>query len=301
MIAGIDLGTTYTKDHLGNIYPSGISENTLMSTNVFAVDNKQYAMELHHQRAEYDTNINKGLNKNTRINFLYALYKLAESENTIFETVLTALPCSQWKNDITVEQFKKYLLYNMPLELDLNGNKKTILIENLEIVPESSTAYYATNMDYYRFNGRKVLIVDIGGLTINSCLYDGDQYVDCHTDESGILKVYKDTAEAIMTETGENIRYTDMFNILKSGLYIRGQKVDIEPIILPVIMTHCNSIYKDLKLKWSIDTIPYVIMIGAGSITLHKYILHFIPHAELSSDPQIIAAIGMGEMVGANI
>ena len=298
--AGIDLGTTYTKDHLGNIYSSGISEDTCMASNVFTVDGKQYSMELQNYKAQFDININKGLNKNTRINFLYALYKLA-NEYTIFDNVVTALPCSQWKNSQTVERFKEYLSVSTPLELDVNGIAKIIQVENLEIVPESSTAYYTSDMDYTRFNGRKVLLIDIGGLTLNSVLYENDEFVDCHTDEFGILKVYKDIAEAITTETGKDIKYTDVFDILQYGLSIKGNTIDIESFVKSIILSHCSNIYKNLKLKWSIDTIPYVVMIGAGSITMYKYLKVYIPHAELSKNPQTIAAIGMYELVGCKL
>jgi hypothetical protein len=297
MFAGIDLGTTYIKDHLGNIYSSGISENISLMSNILTVNNKQYAMELQHRNAEFDININKGLNKNTRINFLYALYKLAD-EYTVFSNVIVGLPCSIWKNTDSVEKFKEYLSVKEPLTLELNEQKKTIIVENLDCCPEGSTAYFSQEIDSQRFSGRKVLLIDIGALTINTILFENDDFVDCHTDEFGILKVYKDMAEAITSFTSENIQFTDMFDILQNGLNINGTKVDIEETIKPIALNHCANIYKNLKLKWSINTIPFVCMIGAGSITMYKYLKVFVPHAELIESAQTIAAIGIGQIVG---
>lgn len=299
--AGIDLGTTYIKDHKGNIFPSGISENIYSSSNIMTVDGKRYSMELSNQKAEFDININKGLNKNTRLNFLYALYKLANQDETIFQNCIVGLPCSQWKSEITVEQFKKYLNVYEPITIEVNQEEKTIQIDNLDVVPEGSTAFYSLEMDTQRFNGRKVLLIDWGGLTLNSILFENDEFVDCHTDEFGILKVYKDMAEAITSSTGENVQYTDMFAILQSGFIVNGKEVEIEQIIKPIAIEHCSNIYKNLKLKWSVSSIPYVCMIGAGSINMTRYLKNYIPHAELQPNPQLLAAIGMGELAGVKI
>ena len=122
-----------------------------------------------------------------------------------------------------------------------------------------------------------------------------------YTDEIGILKIYKDMAEAISSYTGENIEYTDMFNILQNGLYINGILVDIEPTIKPIALYHSNNIYKNLKLKWSISSIPFVPIVGGGAITMYKYLKTFIPHLEITAKPQLLSVIGMGSLVGCKL
>ena len=63
-------------------------------------------------------------------------------------------------------------------------------------------------------------------------------------------------------------------------------------------MNYCQKVYRNLKLKWSIDTIPYVPLVGAGSIALEKYFKEFAPHATLQPNAQMLSAIGMREMAG---
>jgi len=297
MIAAIDLGTTYTKTNTGLIFPSGISEQICMQSNVMTLGKKQYVMELSNYRAEFDININKGLNKNTRLNFIYALTKTANYEDTHYNSVYTSLPCSQWKSEDTVSQFKDYLSIDEPIQVDIDGYTKTISVGEIYVLPEDAPAYYCSEINNVRFNGRKVLLIGIGSLTTNSILFENDSLVDLHTDEIGILKIYKDCAEKITTITGYDIKYTDMFGILQYGLYISGKPINIESIIEPIIMEYCNTIYKNLKLKWSIDTIRYVPLIGAGGITLEKYLKRYIPQIELQENPQLLSVIGMGEMV----
>jgi hypothetical protein len=293
---GLDLGTTYSKDSQGNIYPSGISEIIYPNCNTIVVDGKKYSME---QKTGIDININKGLNKNTRINFLYSLAKISNYEDTCFNNVFVSLPAIAWKNESTVESFKKYLFPYDDYEttVNYNGIDINIQIDNINILPEGFSAYYSSDMDYKKFDGRKVLIIDYGGLTVNEILFENDDFVDCHTDEMGILKTYQKMAQSITTEFGKNINYLDMFDILKNGLFLNGEKINIDTIIEPIALQACEELKRSLELRWNVSYIPYIQCIGASSIIMIKYLKHYIPQSELTPNPQTIAVKGMIDMM----
>lgn len=293
---GIDLGTTFVKTSKERIFPSGISENIYLSNNVMELEGKRYAMGLSNQKAIIDTNINKSLNRNARQNYIYALFMEARDIDCIYTNVTIGLPCSIWKKDQYVNDFKELLKIEDFISVKVNGLEKRISVENLDIIPEGSSAFYTIN--YKRFGGRKVLFLDIGSLTLNQLQFENSDLTDMHTDEFGILKVYKDMAEKITTETGYNTTMEDMHDILSNGLSILGKTIDVEEFIKPIAKDYCEMIHKNLQLKWSIDTIPYVCLIGGGSVGMYKYIKEYIPHAELLKDAQILAAIGMDETVG---
>lgn len=290
----IDTGTTYTKDSMGNVFPSGVSEIIYLNQSTLLIDGKKYTMELN---TGIDTNINKGLNRNTRLNFIYALAKMSQYQDSIFENVLVSLPCSQWKNKKTVEQFKEYLWNTDILTVEINGASVNLQINNLDVVPEGSCAYYAKEMNSSRFAGRKALLIDWGALTANQILFENDNFIDCHTDEFGILKCYQKMAEKITTDIGKNINYLDMYDILQNGLTDNGKQIDIETIISPIALESCDELYQSLKLRWGVSTIPYVECLGASSIVMIKYLKKFIPHAELTPNPQTIAVNGMIDMM----
>jgi hypothetical protein len=47
LYGGLDLGTTFSKLHTGEMFPAGISERVYdMAQNVMTVDGKRYTMEL---------------------------------------------------------------------------------------------------------------------------------------------------------------------------------------------------------------------------------------------------------------
>jgi hypothetical protein len=289
-----DLGTTFTKDSQGNVYPSGVSEIIYPNASTLTVDGKKYSMELN---TGIDININKGLNKNTRINFLYSLAKMSNYQDTFFENVFVGLPASQWKKMNTVEEFKYYLFPHDCIKVELNGYEIILQVENIDVLPEGSSAYYAKDMQHERFEGRKVLILDWGGLTVNETLFNNDNFIDCHTEELGILKPYQKMAEKITSEIGKNINYLDMFDILRNGLSLNGQKIDITPIISPIALQSCEELYRSLELRWGVSTISFVVGVGASCITMYKYLKEFIPNIELAQNPQTIAVQGMIDMV----
>lgn len=292
---GVDLGTTFTKTSNERVFPSGISENIYLSNNVMEVEGNRYAMGIQSYKATVDVNINKSLNSNARLNYIYALFKEGIGEQIYYSDVKVSFPCSQWKNNDTVESYKQLLNVDGDIEVCVNGQRKTIFVEGLEVYPEGAMAYYSKEMNNERFNGEKVILLDWGGLTLNQLSFKDNELIDMHTDEFGVLKMYKEIAEKITSETGINVLIEDMDDILKSGLYHKGHLIETEPYIRNIAIPFCGKIYKDLKLRWGIDTIKHMLMIGGGSIAFTKYLQHYTPHAELQENAQLLAVIGLGE------
>jgi hypothetical protein len=297
MNAGIDLGTTYIKTHNGLVFPSGISRNICMSKNVMTYEGQQYAVELFNSNADYSVNINKGLNDNIKLNYIYALFKIAKQEETIFEKTVVGLPCSQWINESTVEQFKKLLDLSSSIYVDVNGQTKILQVDDCKIVPEGATAYYC--LDNKKYNGRKTLLLDWGSRTLNQILFENDEPIAMHTDNDGVLKIYKEMAERVTSVTGHDVKYEEMYDILSYGLTDKGKIIDVSDIVSPIAIENCKRIYRNLNVQWSVDTIPYIPMVGGGAIMMSKYISKFIPHVELQNEAQSLAAMGMGRLVGA--
>ncbi len=290
---GIDLGTSFTKTSNERCFHSGISNILYPNNDILEVDGLKYTMGLPNLS---DININKSLNRNARLNFLYSLYLESSAQETHFDEIICGLPCSQWKNEKTVEQFKKVLLPQNTVEIRLNNQLKKITIDKLTVIPEGSSAYYANDMNNFRFHKEKVLLIDWGSRTINTLLFENDDLIDTHTEELGVLSVYPNMAEKITTETGISVKSEQMYSILTKGLNYKGEIIDIEPIISPIANECCNEVYKKQLLRWNIDTIKYIPLIGGGSIAMHKYLKQYIPQAELQTNAQCLAAIGMGEM-----
>jgi hypothetical protein len=294
LYAGIDLGTRFTKTNTEIIFPSGMSQKiNNMANNVMTINNEKYSMGVFNEKVSYDINVNKTLNKNIKNNFLYGLYLNSPEDLVMYKTVVVGLPASQCTPENT-EEFKRLLTTDDTLDIDVNGFKKTIFVDNVEIVPEGSTAYYA--IDYEKFDKKKVLVLDWGGLTLNQHLFYDDELIDSNTDEFGSLKIYQDMAGKINSEFGTNIKLEEIHEILINGLQYKGKTIPVRETIKDITMSHCENIYKKLKLKWDIDTIQYIPLVGGTSIVMIDYLREYIPHCYLENKPQFLSAIGMGEI-----
>lgn len=77
----IDLGTTSTKIHTGEIFASGVRDTVYsMANNVMTFNGKKYTMELFNEKVNYDINSDKSLNRNIQLNYYYALHKMTSDE-----------------------------------------------------------------------------------------------------------------------------------------------------------------------------------------------------------------------------
>ncbi|MDD4778975.1 MAG: hypothetical protein PHT02_00030 [Tissierellia bacterium] len=157
LYAGIDLGTTYSKLHTGEIFASGISEKVYdMANNVMTIDGKKYTMELFSENASYDMNSNKVLNRNIKLNFLYSLHKLATNNMGIYKDVLVNLPAKQWENESSVNMYKKLLQFDNSVLVDVNGELKELYVDSIGVVPEDFPSYFTEEVNNTRFNKKSI-------------------------------------------------------------------------------------------------------------------------------------------------
>jgi hypothetical protein len=299
LYASIDIGTTCVKLHTGEKFSSGISENVYdMATKVMTLDKKKYMMELYTGKTNYDINSNKALNKNARLNYLYGLHKLTKGNIGIYKDVVVPLPAKQYENEESVAMYKKLLTLDNSVFVDVNGDTKEIFVDTLGIVPEDFPAYYTEEVNNERFNGKKVLLLGIGGFNSNQYLIHNDDVMLADSDEKGCLSVFSQVASIINSRYNSNIAYEEVYEVLTHGLQYKGKPIDIKPLAKESIMAYCKEMYNNLKLKFSVDTVPNVICVGGGSIVLSDYLREYIPHLELIKNAQNVAAKGMRYMLG---
>lgn len=299
LYASIDIGTTCVKLHNGEKFSSGVSQNVYdMATKVLTLEGKKYMMELYTGKTNYDINSNKALNKNARLNYLYALHKLTKGNMGIFKDVVVPLPAKQYENEESVAMYKDLLTLDNSVFVDVNGETKEIYVDTLGIVPEDFPAYYTEEVNSERFNGKKVLLIGIGGFNSNQYLIHNDDVMLADSDEKGCLGVFSQVASLINSRYNANIEKEEVYEVLRDGLPYKGKYIDVKPTAKEIIMPYCKEMYNNLKIKFAIDTVPNIIAVGGGSIVLSEYLREYIPHLELIKNAQNVAAKGMRYMLG---
>jgi hypothetical protein len=298
LYGGLDLGTTFSKLHTGEIFASGISEKVYdMAQNVMTVDGKRYTMELFSENASYDMNSNKALNRNIKLNFLYSLHKLADKDMGIFKDVLVNLPAKQWENESSVKMYKKLLEFDNSVFVDVNGEQKELYVDSIGVVPEDFPAYFTEEVNNARFNKRKVLLIGIGSFNSNQYLIKNDEIEESDSNEMGCLRIFQKVASAINSVHNTNVKKEGVYDVMQNGLFKDGEVIDITSIANEIIYPECEKFAQEMKLRWSINNISNVICVGGGSIVLKPYLCKYIPHLELINNAQNVAAKGMKYML----
>lgn len=245
MILAVDLGNYNIKTSEGIIFFSAYStEEAIM---------KDYETILEYQGESYI--IGKGHFDN----------EFDKTKKEYLPNLLTAIGLST--NDVTVDlilgcpiiQSKQKKLFKDQLEgktfkFTINGNKKEAYIRRLATVPEGVSSFYVLDPHLRRFD---VLIVDIGGRTINVVSFVNQKIEKSITIPFGMIDFYKMVQEK-ENSNGNSFNVEDIERLIKSG-FIKSIENEKKAFLKKIL----NSI----KLTFNIATYR-VYFTGGGSITL---------------------------------
>lgn len=253
MILGVDLGSYSVKTSEKISFLSKVSEidNFSEEGKILYNGNEIYVGE-----GEFSTDWNKSNKKNTLPLLFYSIYK---STNDEINQVVLGLPIQQYKNN--KQQLKNLIENNRVASI----NNKQIIISDIEVAPESASAYYNIENGIRQQIGNKQLaIIDIGGRTTDVSIFEYKKITNVKTMSIGVLNIYQDIIDSINTRYTQNLTLEDGDEILKDGLFLNGENKDIS-FIKPILQKYFNSMYKELQLKFNLDK-GYVFLTGGGSL-----------------------------------
>lgn len=283
MMIGVDKGTTYTKTDRGIIIRSTVRsyrENEVLLNEDKSIVEYEGSKYIIGEKGNYSTDLMKAKHNNTKLLILTAI-ALSNQEDYISTPIVTGLPIglfSSNKNDM-----KGLFRINDIERIAINGIRKTIRITGIEVFPEAAGAFYSQNYT----DG---LIIDIGGLSIDTALFQNKKLVKFSTYSMGIMKLYSKIANKINSQYDLSLTEWDIENILTDGLYIYGQKVELE--IDYLVKEHVQQIIERLKLEYDLKVINNILLTGGGSYWISKYFKKELPQAKLMENAQFANAVG---------
>ena len=181
-IVGIDVGRSNTKmicNGYSDIFKtcSLLKNNSFESENSIIIDGKKYIV---------GKEGNSLSNDNKADDFVFntcLLYGLSKLEDISFN-IVSGLPIThymKYKDDIEAKYTNS--IYEIEYMKNYKKNYKIINIENLMIVPEG---IFCINDD----DGSDVLVIDIGGFTVDVALYKDYKLINATTYDLGVRKLY---------------------------------------------------------------------------------------------------------------
>lgn len=279
MIIGIDKGSSYTKTDKGLCIRSTVKkyEDDILKENSFIeIDNKKYVVG---EEGSFATNLMKSEQDNTKILVLSVIAMSVEEFAEV--SIVLGLPIGQYSKQ--KQNMKRLFSTWTNYKIKVNDKKKYIKIKDIEVFPEGAGAFYSQD-DY-----KSGLVVDVGGLSIDTALFENSKLKKYSTYSMGIMKLYSKIANRINAEHDLSYTEWDIPGVLKSGLYIFGKQVELN--IQDLVKKHTDEILTRLELEYNIKALK-VLLTGGGSILLEENIKNRIPQAIILDDPQFNNAKG---------
>lgn len=275
MILGVDLGNFSVKTSEKFSFISKIKEGvSFAERNNFILDGINYSVG----EGEFSTDWNKSKKQNL-IPMLF--YSIAKCSNEDINQVVIGLPIQQYKKE--KNSLKSIIESNRGKEILIGGERRNILISDIEIAPEGAAAYYNLSLETKnKIGSRQLLIIDIGGRTTDVCIFSNKSIVDVKTIPVGMLNIYQEIVDYINTEYVESFKLEDGEQILKEGLLINGLFKD-NSFIRPILIKNFNSIWKEIQLKFN-TSLGYILLTGGGSSVLKQAFKNRVGNNLLISD-----------------
>lgn len=146
----------------------------------------------------------------------YSIVKvISEDQNNI--NLVVAIPISQYKSK--KDEMEAFIKKNNKKTIILNGKKRTIVIENLVITPESYSLKVIREITDKLERGCDTIIIDSGSGTTDISIYNNKlSLIDGKSIQLGLLNLYQMCREYI------NITYDLNISLEEARLIFNGEK-----------------------------------------------------------------------------
>lgn len=276
MILGVDVGNYATKTSEHKSFLSLVERDNGLGFNdgVIKIDGESFAIG----QGEYDNEYRKS-KKRSYLTLLYSA--IAQSSEEEHNKIIVGLPISQFKRDKDV--LKNKILNNNNVEIFFNGKQRKIIIDDADVYCEGLGAVESN------FDG---VIVDLGGRSTDIFRvsnFSGRPHIQNPFSEPvGTLNLYSDFIKDINSRYGLNLKASEAERIIKQGLKINGNKVDISKSLV-TFKDYVDMIVDKLKVEYPINTLD-LKLIGGGALVLGKNIKKKFNHAEIMDNSIFINA-----------
>ena len=272
-IIAIDKGTAYTKSSELIGFKSTIREyrddelNFSQDKIIVEYLNKKYVIG---EDGKTNTNLFKSEQEETKLLVLTAI-ALSNETQKIQTHLITGLPIGRmgYEGEIMKRLFQytsnKIIVSNYPYEINIGRT---------EVFPEgASSFYYLQDID-------EGLIIDIGGLSIDTALFNkGKKLAKYSTYRLGVLPLYRNIANHIGSKYSLTLNEWSVQEILVHGLSIDGVKVELN--IDHIINNYTQKAIQALEFDYNIPQIQNIFITGGGGELLYSYIKNLLPRVQL--------------------
>lgn len=268
-VLGVDMGNHNIKTNKKVLFKSVYEEfdykNELLNDDILMYGDRKYVIG----KGEFDNTKVKSQKKNPIPLFLNALYKSLDGSEYADLNVVVGLPLSQHQNKEIVKDIKAIYEKTFEFKYISNGLTKDVLynVNKVYVFPECLGAFYSLKED---MEGRDVLLVDIGGGTVNIALFVDGEYVDSITLPFGTIDILREIAKAAnKNKQGASFDEDDIIKYIKRGVIKWDNRVDNMEYLDGILGDFSDKIVNEIKGSFPLYK-AYEIMLSGGGVDLLK-------------------------------
>lgn len=282
MIIGVDVGYTYTKTSTKDgedIFRSTVREGSFDINKSITVEfgGKGYTIG---EKGSYSVDLNKTQDETFRL-CLYTAIVQAMKYNTENINLVTGLPVAYYSQQ---KQILRDSLEGKDIFLKHKEKHKVFTINRCLVFPQSA-GLFTLYPDLFE---KDLLIIDIGGMTVDVSYFEGLKLVKYATYPMGMMVLYGEIIQVINSKHAVNLELLDAEKVINAGMEIEGYKIDIEDII----RKHMEDILRPIKLEF-----PYKItkknFIGGGAVVLQEYFCEPVRKESIYDNARAFYQIGV--------
>lgn len=255
MILGLDIGNI-TSICIGEdtefMVESRIKDyeelNSFSTTDIVEIEGRKMLFN----EGYFENNIIKHEKENFLNLVYYTIAKTLEGTNESAVKIVIGVPAGQYNSE--KDNLKKLINQNCCKTININGEYKTVTIEDVFIAPEGYGVKIEAlkNLD----NKAKTLIVDIGGGTTDVAEFDENgRFIGGKSIKTGLLDLYKEVQEVLDIKYKLNVSLEDAKKYFDGELDVRNDNFEVETeykkeILLKLIKYLVNELrgyYPNLK------------------------------------------------------
>lgn len=212
----------------------------------------------------------KSERKNTIPLYLNAIYQSINGSCDNVRVVV-GLPLEHHKDKNIVEDMKKLYTGRFEFRYGASDEQSEYVVINVKevfVFPECLGAFYSLDED---MNDRDVLLIDIGGGTVNVALFTDGEYVDSTTYQEGVNDVYRQIMnKANFINTGATFDMESILTGIRRGFIKWDGKKDEMKYIKTITSAFVTSLINDIKGKFPLYKSYEIYLSGGGADLLEE-------------------------------
>lgn len=258
------------------------------------LDGKSYIVGEQGQEKSHDTSKTHILHKLTCYTAITKYLEPGTKDNKIY--MVLACPLSVLRDPAAKEGYKSFIKGDGEINVIVDGKEYNFEIEDITIKAEGSGIVY---LEPKRFEGKDVLVIDLGGLNQGASLYrnktckSDDRFIE----ETGSDRLTELTRTRLMEYTqGNNVDNDTTEKALRDGGLKKAGSLDEESVMYlnKGKNDYFDEVMKNVKShKINIDHLDEVIFVGGTTQHIKSIITKEIKHSYIPDNSQWTTVEGL--------